>query len=216
MRKGLYILMLLLLLPVWGCAQEPPATTDGKTNAQTAPVEHVTINKAEKWVFMYAVANRAAVALQARDELDAVADMEASLKSYKPSRGLDLFFYADGTFKIRDWFYGESSGLRQSFYTGVYTKTLDPLKMELVFDIEQRPLAPYFIHALRDNRIDELANPLANCTITVLDASEEENWLKVNIVCHDDEGLTYIMGQAMFAREELFSDNEETDKLLLP
>lgn len=183
---GRIILLLIILLlpatPVWAKTPESDA-------------------RHEKWVFVYAVSQRAAAPV-AKSEALADMSMAAEQEHWRPNRGLELFFYNDGTFKIRDWFYGESTGLLQSYYTGAYSEPPEPGRLELVFDTERRPQAPYFMHVLRDNRIDTLANPLARCHINILD-DQGDNWLKTNIVCYDDEGLTFIMGQAMFTKEAL-------------
>lgn len=178
----LFLLVLVPITPVW--AQK----------ADTG-VRH------EKWVFAYAVSQRAAAPTA---KMEALADisMAEELQTLRSNRGLDIFFYQDGTFQIRDWFYGESSGLLQSFYSGIYSEITEPRRLELVFDTEQRPQAPYFMHVLRDHRIDTLATPLARCHINIIEQLDE-NWLKANIVCYDDESLTYIMGQAMFTCEAL-------------
>ena len=191
MRLSLILLPLLLLIAP--CAW-------GQPNAGALP--ETALLRHEKWVFMYAVSNRN-MAQIAKSEAPAPAAIEIAVADeLVPSQGLELFFYRDGSFKIKDWYYGQSSDLFQSFYIGTYHETANPHHLELIFDTEQRPIAPFFMHVLRDSRIDTLANPLARCKLQIMQ-DLDDNWLKVNIVAYDDESLTYIIGQAMFTREEL-------------
>ena len=189
----LSLILLPLLLFIVPCAWGQP---NAGVLLETALLRH------EKWVFMYAVSNRN-MAQTAKSEVPAPAAMEMAVADkLTPAQGFELFFYRDGSFKIRDWYHSQSSSLLQSFYIGTYRETLDPHQMELVFDPEQRPVAPFFIHALRPSRIDTMANPLARCNLQIIQ-DLDDNWLEVNIVAYDDESLTYIIGQALFTCEEL-------------
>lgn len=154
----------------------------------------------EKWVFAYAVSQRAAAPAA---KMEALADisMAEELQTLRSNRGLDIFFYQDGTFKIRDWFYGESSGLLQTFTSGTYRIKDEIPEIELVFNAENKPDAAYFMHPLisRDSRSNAT---LVKARIAILEQTDD-GWLKAEITGTDARNRTYPIGQAMFTCESL-------------
>lgn len=190
MRFSLALLIMILLLPA--CAF---SKTTGIAENEAPAVRH------EKWVFMYAVSQRAAAPMaksEALADISIVVDREA----LRPNRGLEMFFYPDGTFKIRDWFYGESSGLLQSFNSGTYTMAAGKPELELVFTDDRKPQAAYFLKAMNPWPSDRNNIVLAKTQIVILE-SMDNNWLKAEIKGIDEKGKIYVLGQGLFTCESL-------------
>ena len=58
-------------------------------------------------------------------------DWITNRKNNGNAEGADYYFYSDGTFKIRNWFYGESIGFRALYITGqyCYNPTINEFKL---------------------------------------------------------------------------------------
>lgn len=190
MRFSPALLIMMILLPV--CVF---SDTSGIAETEPAAVRH------EKWVFMYAVSQRAAAPM-AKSEALADLGIMVDRENLRPNRGMEMFFYPDGTFKIRDWFYGESTGLLQSFNSGTYTMPAGKPELELVFTDARKPQAAYFLSAMNPWPNDRDNTILVKAQIVILERMDD-SWLKAEIKGIDEKGRTYVLGQGLFTCESL-------------